>query len=336
MAIIGLCTGGATLQGTIESFRASPAGRLIQFLEQSGHRVVEFSDPVATHFVSLDHHKDALKAVSANINVENRILVVQEPRVVQPANYVKRIQNKYGFVLSLTPETGNEFLPWPQANWPEMKIHSSRRKLNSVILVNANKSSFLPGSEYGLRRRVVKEFLKNQIQVDLAGSGWDRSGYAQLKHNLVGIAYAAINGYWPRLKEYSFTTKNHRYLVKHGIVEDKYELMAQNDFALVIENSQTYISEKLFDAVISGCIPLFCGPDLSKFGIPGDIALELPNTPKAFVQAFREMSIDDKNRIRDNGKRWLRERSTIATWSQDPALERIAGAISKRIVSQSH
>ena len=331
MAVIGLCATGTTSQGDVESFRKTPAGGLVTYLEKFGHQVVDYSDPIATHFVSLDHHKKAFSLVSANIPVKRRVLVVQEPLVVQPANYSRRIQRKYGAIVSLTPSAGEKSLPWPQTNWPVMSLNTENREKDSVILVNANKSSFLPGSRYGLRRKVMQSFLRNGIKFDLAGSGWDRKGFAQIKQNLVGIAYAIVNGYVPRLSEYSFSTKNHPSLEKHGVVDSKYELMATKDFAVVIENSQTYISEKLFDAVIAGCIPLFCGPKLSLFGIPEGVAVELPNRPDAFVDAYQSLTELEKDLIRENGQLWLNSKETIETWSQEPALERLAQEISSKI-----
>lgn len=331
MAVIGLCSSGTTSKGDVESFRQTPAGGLVAYLENLGHQVIDYWDSTATHFVSLDHHKNGLAVVAKQIPVEKRVLVVQEPFVVQPANYSPRIQSKYGAIVSLTPETGEETLPWPQANWPVMELIKDNREINSVILVNANKSSFLPGSRYGLRRKVMNAFLAEGISFDLAGSGWDRSGFSQIKHNLIGIAYAIVNGCFPRLSEYSFPTTNHPLLHKYGVVESKYELMANKDFAVVIENSQTYISEKLFDAVIAGCIPLYCGPRLSRFGIPEGIAVELPNRPEAFVNAYRSLTQQQKDLIRENGQLWLNSPDTISTWSQEPALERLAQKISSKI-----
>lgn len=107
--------------------------------------------------------------------------------------------------------------------------------------------------------------------------------------------------------------------------------MATKDFAVVIENSQTYISEKLFDAVIAGCIPLFCGPRLSQFGIPEGVAVELPSRPEKFVDSYRSLTQQEKDLIRENGQLWLNSHDTIATWSQDPALERLAQEISSKI-----
>lgn len=332
MAVIGICSLGVTAKGNLAGFLENPAGQLVKYLEGQGHTVVDYTDSQATHFVSLDHHGIALRHISKHIPTNKRVLVVQEPLVVLPANYSKRVQRNYGAIVSLTPEVGQVALPWPQADWPEMVIEQKDKQSSSIILVNSNKSSFIPGSMYGLRRKVMRAFLSNKIQFDLAGSGWDRNGVSQIKHNLTGIAYAIINGFIPRLSEYSFPTKNNQFLRKHGIVDNKYELMAEKEFAVVIENSKTYISEKLFDAIIAGCIPLFCGPELSRFGIPEEVAVVLPDNPKAFVNAYFSLTPEEKEIIRENGKQWLASSKTILTWSQEPALERLALEISKKII----
>lgn len=331
MAVIAICALGATQEGSVAALRRTSTKHLIESLEGLGHSIVEFDNPRADVFVSFNHHGKALSIIKENIEINRRILIIQEPLVVQPANYSKRIQSKYGSIISMTPEAGNERLPWPQANWPEFNLDFTKRADGSIILVNANKSSFLPGSSYGLRRKVINAFVREGIPFDLAGSGWDRKGFSQFKQNLIGIAYAIINGYVPRISEFSFPTKNNKFLNKHGIVQSKYDLMAQKEFAVVIENSQTYISEKLFDAVIAGCIPLFCGPDLADFGIPHGVAVELPNRPQAFVEAYKTLTQSEKDLIRRRGQEWLSSPQTIQTWSQNPALERLASEISNQI-----
>ena len=44
---------------------------------------------------------------------------------------------------------------------------------------------------------------------------------------------------------------------------------------LVIENEKTYLSEKLFNALLAGCIPIYIGPELTKFKLPRGIAIEI-------------------------------------------------------------
>jgi hypothetical protein len=50
--------------------------------------------------------------------------------------------------------------------------------------------------------------------------------------------------------------------------------MNQYRFSLIIENSLDYVSEKLFDAIQFGTVPIYVGPQLSEFGIPNEVAIQ--------------------------------------------------------------
>ena len=50
--------------------------------------------------------------------------------------------------------------------------------------------------------------------------------------------------------------------------------MSEYRVAIVIENSQEYMSEKFFDALFSGCIPVYVGPNLEAFGIPSNLYIQ--------------------------------------------------------------
>ena len=50
-------------------------------------------------------------------------------------------------------------------------------------------------------------------------------------------------------------------------MENKWSVLRNYRYCIVIENSSDFVSEKLFDAVSMGCLPLYVGPNLENFGI---------------------------------------------------------------------
>jgi len=108
---------------------------------------------------------------------------------------------------------------------------------------------------YGERLRAIL-FFARRPDFDLYGEGWER------RHPAVGPAQhaAALAAY-------------------RGPARDKLATLAGYRFALTFENARFpgYVSEKLFDALRAGCIPVYDGaPDVDRY-VP----------PEAFVDARR-------------------------------------------------
>lgn len=316
MAVIGVFIPGVAEHETLVSSKDDQLGTLASQLRQLGHEVVPISSDSATHFLSFDHHHKNFKLYSKRIPLRNRILVVQEPLVVQPSNYSKRVRRGYGHVLALTPAAGVTSTPWPQLNWPKMAtLCENYSEPGTLVMINTNINSFLPGSRYGLRRSVANAFARGGVKINLAGAGWQLKDWQLLKQNLVGIAYAAINGFVPRILQWNSGVVSSKNLNLAGKVKDKQQYLLGFDFAVVIENSSDYISEKLFDAIFAGCIPLYHGPKLSAFDIPEGIAIELPNQPQAFVEAYANTNSAKKRAMRSAARAWLSKPETIQKWA---------------------
>ena len=116
-----------------------------------------------------------------------------------------------------------------------------------------------------------------------------------------------------------------------GVVDDKEGVLLRSQFAVVIENSAGYISEKLFDAVIAGCIPLFVGPELSQFGIPNDVVLRMPLRADAFPEAVQALTEAEADAILTAGRRWLASDATWERFAMPQALKRLATAVNDNI-----
>lgn len=71
-----------------------------------------------------------------------------------------------------------------------------------------------------------------------------------------------------------FSDLGHLYTNFMGSPPEKTFVYQQYRYSIVIENSQSYISEKLFDVIVAGSVPIYVGPKLEEFSIPSEIALE--------------------------------------------------------------
>ena len=331
MAVIAFGAVGASPSGDIAGYGGTTQGQLLEFLRAFGHTLVEPGDPAATHYLALDHNRSTLATVRQIVPPGRRVLAVFEPRVVIPSNYHRGTHREYGTVISMTPalRVGAEpgFLPWPQRDWRARPPGVAARVPGMTALINANKISVIHGSLYGLRRRVIEAFASEGQQLTLAGSNWLRRGRPVLVENLRALAYAMLNRERVSVSEFAHALRLSSSIDHAGIVEDKDGVLLGSEFAVVIENDANYISEKLFDAIICGCVPLFFGPDLEQFGIPKGVVLRMPPSAHAFPHAARSTPGAERAEVLRAGREWLARDETWQKWAMPNALQRLAGAI---------
>lgn len=336
MAVIALSVVGASATGDLEGYAASDHGGLLDLLRARGHRVVEPTDPDATHFVAMDHNRTSFSAIVERVPQRRRQLVVFEPRVVLPDNYRRSIRARYGDVVAVGAEIAKgvrAVVPWPQRDWRAYPTPVGSHTAGTSALVNANKISMISGSLYGLRRGVIRAFARDGLPLTLAGSNWSRRGARVQIENARSLAYAVLNRQRVDLGEWSGRLPLDGSVNNVGIVADKQAVLAEHEFAVVIENSANYVSEKLFDAVVAGCVPLYVGPPLQHMGIPDDVAIQLGRAPKpeAFAETVRTLGTAQKAGVLRAGAAWLADDQTYQTWAMPHALVRLANEIHQRI-----
>lgn len=205
------------------------------------------------------------------LSPENCTLAHMEPSVVLPANYSRSRQRQFGTVITVggirsqVSSSVHWPLLWPSASDLE-KLHASER-VERVVVVNGNKMSFIKGELYSLRRKAIKS-LGN---LDLFGTQWDSTFAPRLIIAFKSFAQAVLSLKLPRLSGLDLWFQD--YPKSKGPVEDKLKTMSEYKYALVIENSAEYMSEKLMESLFAGCIPIYVGPDPEEFGIPNELVI---------------------------------------------------------------
>ena len=116
-------------------------------------------------------------------------------------------------------------------------------------MIVGNKKSSRRAELYSSRNKAIKYFEKSNLNFDLYGVGWDHRVYA---------------GALRPLNKLSITRKSmHRPPPSYrGKIESKFETLNQYNFSIAYENASSsngYITEKVFDSIFSGCIPIYKG-----------------------------------------------------------------------------
>jgi hypothetical protein len=238
-----------------------------------------------------------------------KVLVRQEPKLVLPKNYDEDLVIRFDHIIDIgkSREDLSQNINWPQ----DLSYHfdAVNSKKTKFVLINSNLLSLKDGENYSLRRKVVAEIQT----LDLYGFRWNNSCFdklltfaKELKKYLPKIYLVKLNG----LKCYFRTFDNFL-----GEVENKREVMSLYKYSLVIENSCDYVSEKLFDSFLSGCLPVYVGSDLSKYDIPESLYIQAePNLEDIKSKMIYAQGVNHAEwsiRLRS----WLAEESTYKNWS---------------------
>jgi hypothetical protein len=242
-------------------------------------------------FLAFQHDDQALEAAKKTPR-DQRILVVWEPRIVDPRYYKDSNVANYGHRLAMSPLWADmiegDQVYWPQEAFGAVDFSAGTWLLrsNRVVFINANKTSVLSGERYTLRRQVIDLSERKGIPLDLYGPGWDSPLTDRYTHwaHCMAIAlksHEAINV--QSLRKISIRPKSWG-----GKVAEKKPIFYESRVALAIENSDDFVSEKLFDAVGSGCLTVYVGPNiLSEFGIEIDARLVCDPNPTSIVRKIQ-------------------------------------------------
>jgi hypothetical protein len=290
----------------------SPEESIAGFVESLGRNTPEGSDP--GFYVFLDFDNDPSEKLPKNDVRAPAVLVRQEPSVVRPQNY----RTDYLKHMSLVIDVGRSpFASKSRINWPQRwtlehlvspKIASSER-IDRFAIINANKMSFAKGELYTLRRIAAQ----NSTDIDVWGFDWDMPWFRRatkafeellipLKHGF-GIKPSAING-WFRSP-----------LSIKGTSKDKLSTLASYKYALVIENSIEYMSEKLFDSLFAGTFPIYVGPNPVDFGIPEFVAIHTKPDINSIMKAIEQARTIDLESWRSSVLSWLKSDGVEEAWS---------------------
>ncbi len=237
--------------------------------------------------VCIDYSPSVAKEIKKlKLSPENCTLVHMEPSVVLPANYSGSRKRQFGTVITVggirskVSSSVHWPLLWPSASDLE-KLHASERA-ERVVVINGNKMSFIKGELYSLRRTAIKS-LGN---LDLFGTQWNSKFVPRLIIAFKSFAQAVFSLKLPRLSGLNLWFQD--YPKSKGPVDGKLKTMSEYKYALVIENSAEYMSEKLMESLFAGCIPIYVGPDPENFRIPRELVIRAQPSLHSIQEALLE------------------------------------------------
>ena len=210
---------------------------------------------------------------------QRRFLIATEPITVKPKQYSKRVSRQFRRVF-VSPQSAirqKNFKAWSGGYWnPDRhsKVHANDGKRRGVAFVNENKFSLVKHSNYILRTKVILQSLECDRDLEFAGRNWSRGvlwTLSKLAHHFV-LALPALNEGLKPLENLTAL----KLPLKWGSVQARYggevpdagSYLSDFKVAIVIENESSYVSEKLYIALLAGCQCVYVGPKLPDGDFP--------------------------------------------------------------------
>ena len=273
------------------------------------------------------------EAKKSQLPKHKMILVLWEPPITNPKLHSDRYLSKFGFVYSPSPHWAKNHNAL-HFNWPIGEITSQNQslslgeRLDNPVIIQGNKVNFLKGENYSLRREVLFKSLQMKHPIMLYGHGWQRVSKTQILRAFINFICNLNYG----LSMKSLAHFGEVYPNYIGASNNKFTTLKNHKISVVIENHSSYISEKIFDSLNSGCITLYVGPDLTEYGLNRDMAIQVPANSDLILETMNHiLSLSEKEltEIKETQKYWL---DTVKNdWNNEKVLANLARSIRENI-----
>jgi alpha(1,3/1,4) fucosyltransferase len=216
---------------------------------------------------------------------ENKILIALESPLHSPENHNVKLYKRFGTILTWNkPNTDNRsiiYTPWPQKDIDsKLNLEKTNDRKENICAVY----SFFPKSGkkdlYSKRQEFINNWNENypQIQIDIYGKGWESDS---------------------RFKNQYF-----------GIAEDKLEKLKEYKYSLVFENlnSSYYVTEKIFDSLKAGCIPIYYGCSEVNHLVPEHLFIRITDLENLtdIYQKLTQLNGEDFNNFLERNNEYLK------------------------------
>ncbi len=291
-----------------ETLSDGPWQHFVEGLETGGHEVVDMRNrPARIDSLVVFNAQRGVRQLLSHYRLEpsRRALILMEPRASLPSLYRREYLDLFPHTFAASRHWsasigGRSFL-WPQDVTPE---RFTGERSADVTMLCANKRSAVHGSLYGLRRSVIRVLDSSDVKLALYGEGWHVGRTENLMRGSRAIAKALAARCNPSIQE-ALGNTGLRPLSWRGYLPSKSEGLAAAPISIVIENSADYVSEKLFDAVRHGRVPIYVGPQLAPYSIPPNIAVSVPPDARQVKAAVLRAMESGGQAIVDRGREWL-------------------------------
>ena len=319
-------------------------------LKDLGFRESEALD--SDYLIFVNYNKKVLKKFKKLGKIGTKLILIRlEPMAVLPIQYTKKVEEVFDLIISpgrkITPTQNLEFIGWPyrfnfnpsKPNIEKIGVESIVNQSvhdglfdynqwalrdNALVLIAANKVSPTSNSNYRIRRRIARSMNKSELNV--YGDLWNDTKLQLIAHRVRIFLFALRTGYIPNILEVygSFFTKYPNFI---GKPFNKHDINKKYKYSLVIENSTNYCSEKLFDAMINGSIPIYIGPKNNEINLPDNLYLSCNGSISEIKNLLASLTQDQCDGMLNSMKVFLQSDDFLIGWQSEEIYRKIAEKI---------
>lgn len=228
-------------------------------------------DMHAGHPLAFELHLNAQRQVS---DVPSYTFIYEDP-LVRPINGDRQVLARYRKVFTWSLEQQrlpnavaldypNELTPRDTPGWDGRDLHCVMLASNKALL-HAD-----PRSLHGTRVATIRAFEQFAPgRLALYGQGWN---IPAVRPGHIGRIVKRLNEWAARLRPGHCPFPSYR-----GMAPRKSDVLDRARFAITFENSRGspgYLTEKLFDCLVSGCVPVYIGAPGWQQVIPPDCCVD--------------------------------------------------------------
>ena len=280
------------------------------------------------------YSKKAISEANKSKVPKNRmILVLWEPEIIQPRLHSDKYLSNFGFIYAPSREWAKKYnaiyFNWPvEGIKPETKITNFKTRYNNAVMIQGNKVNFFKGENYSLRRTVLFKSLKFKYPITLYGSEWEKFPLPQILKTFFNFLRNITYGISWNAVKYTMT-KYPNYI---GISKNKFSSLKKYKISIVIENHNSYVSEKIFDSLNSNCITIYVGPNLAEYGLNNNIAIQPGSNPKSILDSLEEiMQLSDREVFEIHKTQRYYLKKVIRNWDNEIVLKNLAKNIRNKL-----
>ena len=243
-------------------------------LEEKGHTINTLDQNELNYFdlfVFLDFPSNNISLLKKILKTKKKMyLILLESEMIKPDNYF--VENHTYFekvftyssnLIGLNDKYVFQLIP----QYLEVNFNPKIKREKKLVLISSKKKSSVKGELYSKRFEAIIYFDKNWYdQFNFFGFGWDK---VEFKNKFLNKIL--------RLLKINLTIKTN-FKTYLGEIKKKNEVLNYYDFNIAFENTENYpnyVTEKLFDSFINGCIPIYWGAPNIKELIPNDLFIDM-------------------------------------------------------------
>ena len=237
-------------------------------------------------------------------------LLLFETELIRPDNWNLEYHQKFNKIFTWRDDFVDN-KKYFKINWthlfPEQNVENEMDKQKLCTLIAGNKTSKHPLELYSKRKEAIRWFEYNHPEeFDLYGVNWKTNcGLNKLqKYSYLRKLVQSVNNIFDYTPSYK------------GKIESKNEILKNYKFCICYENAQNisgYITEKIFDCFIAGCVPIYWGANNVEDHIPKGTFIDKRkfSTYLKLYEFIKYMPSDEYSEYIENIHRFLKSDKLI-------------------------